>query len=193
MKLILASSNKHKIAEINVLLDKLPLEVIPKEAIGCLEEIPETGNTLNENAVLKARYIHEKYKVNCFAEDTGLEVNALNGAPGVHTARYAGENRDSLENMQKLLSALEGKQDRSAQFKTVIALMLENKLHLFEGIAEGTIAKEMKGNGGFGYDPVFIPIGFDKSFAELDQSIKNKISHRARAIEKLIQFLQTYV
>lgn len=189
MKLIFASSNRHKINEINALVSDLQIQVIAKEEIGCNEEIPETGSTLKENAILKANYIYERFQVPCFSEDTGLEVSALNNEPGVKTARYAGEHKDSIKNMEKLLYNLRGETNRSARFRTVIALYWKNELQLFEGIVEGQISDRISGKGGFGYDPVFIPEGYDKTFAELDLSIKNQISHRAMAVGKLVHFL----
>lgn len=191
MKLILASSNLHKIKEINELTADLNIEILSKDSIGCSEDIPETGETLQENAILKAEYVHHKFNVNCFAEDTGLEVDALNGKPGVHTARYAGEDRSDEKNMQKLLKKLIGKTQRAAQFRTVIALVLDGSFFTFEGIVRGQIAYDKKGTKGFGYDPIFIPDGYDKSFAELDSSIKNKISHRGKAVKQLIHFLKS--
>ena len=191
MQLILASSNQHKIKEINELTLDLDIEILSKDAIGCIEDIPETGKNLTENAIIKAEYVTDRYKVNCFSEDTGLEVDVLDGSPGVHTARYAGEERSDELNMQKLLKALEGKTNRAAQFRTVVALILDGKLHTFEGIVRGQIALEKKGDQGFGYDPIFIPDGYNKSFAQLDSSIKNSISHRAKAIQNLIQFLKS--
>lgn len=192
IKLVFASSNMDKIKEINLLLSGLPIEVIAKKDIGCMEEIEETGVTLTENAVLKAQFIYKKYHVHCFAEDTGLEVKALKGRPGVYTARYGDESKDPIKNMEKLLDELKDVHERSARFKTVIALILEGTIHVFEGIIVGKITHEMIGKGGFGYDPVFIPNGYKKTFAELELTIKNKISHRAKAINKLIRFLELH-
>ena len=158
--------------------------------IGCDADIPETADTLEGNALMKARFLYEKYGVDCFADDTGLEVTALGGAPGVHTARYAG-NHDSEANMNKLLNELEKKSDRSAQFRTVIALIIEGKEFLFEGIVKGTIAKEKAGDGGFGYDPIFIPEGFTQTFSQMGNDSKNHISHRALAVEKLYNYLNS--
>jgi len=159
--------------------------------LGCHDDIPETGTTLEENARQKAQYIYDKYHCNVFADDTGLEVNALGGKPGVYSARYAGgEGHDSEANMTKLLKNLEGETNRKAQFRTVIALILDGKTSLFDGIVEGEIIKERRGGEGFGYDPIFQPEGYDKTFAELGNDIKNTISHRARAVAKLAAFLK---
>jgi non-canonical purine NTP pyrophosphatase, rdgB/HAM1 family len=172
-----------------ILGDKI--EVLSLKDIDCHDEIPETADTLLGNAVMKAEYIYNKYNIDCFADDTGLEVDSLNGEPGVYSARYANPNgHDSMANMQKLLHKLYGMENRKAHFKTVICLILNGKQHIFEGIIQGRIGKEMKGNNGFGYDPIFIPEGYDKCFAELPSNIKNKISHRAKAIEKLIKFIK---
>jgi XTP/dITP diphosphohydrolase len=158
---------------------------------GIHEEIPETAQTIEENAVLKARYIFNHYNFDCFADDTGLEVEALNNAPGVYSARYAGEQKSSEDNINKLLAELNGKTNRNARFKTVIALILNGKEYLFEGIINGRIANEKRGEKGFGYDPVFIPNGYEKTFAEMSTSEKNNISHRAIAVQKLAKFLST--
>ena len=157
--------------------------------INCSEEIPETASTICENALLKARYVYEKYRVDCFADDSGLEVQSLDGAPGVHSARYAGEQKNDAANITKVLTELSSKPDRSARFITVIALILEGKEFVFEGIISGQISHEKRGASGFGYDPVFIPEGYDKTFAEMSASEKNSISHRARAVQKLLNFL----
>ena len=187
--IVLASNNQHKLEEVRAILgDKF--EVRSLEDIGCRDDIPETSGTLEGNALQKAEYIKKFYGYDCFADDTGLECNALNGEPGVYSARYAGgEGHDSEANMQKLLQNLEGKDDRSAQFRTVIALIYNGSTHYFEGIVKGHIATEKHGNGGFGYDPIFKPEGHDKTFAELGSDIKNTISHRAIAVEKLANFL----
>ena len=189
-KLVFATNNANKLKEISGILgDKL--EILSLKDIECDVDIPETADTLLGNAILKAEYINKNYSVDCFADDTGLEVEALNGEPGVYSARYANPNgHDSMANMQKLLQNLYGKENRKAQFKTVICLILDGKQHIFEGIVKGTISKELRGTGGFGYDPIFIPEGYDKSFAELGLDVKNKISHRAKAVEKLIRFLK---
>jgi XTP/dITP diphosphohydrolase len=158
--------------------------------INCLEDIPETQATIEGNASQKAFYVFVKYNVNCFADDTGLEVEALNGRPGVLSARYAGEMKDANANMDKILLELAGVENRKARFKTVISLVINNEEHLFEGIVDGVILNEKRGKDGFGYDPIFMPSGFDKSFAEMDLIEKNKISHRARATYKLLEYLK---
>lgn len=188
MQLVFASNNKNKIYEIQQMLPA-SIEILSLESIGCYEEIPETANTIEGNAILKANYVTEKYGYNCFADDTGLEVNALNGAPGVYSARYAGEQKDAEDNMNLLLSNLMDKTDRTAQFKTVIALNLKGQQHLFTGIAKGQITTEKTGNQGFGYDPIFQPDDFQETFAELSLEIKNKISHRGKATQLLIAYL----
>ncbi|MFA9190063.1 non-canonical purine NTP diphosphatase [Flavobacterium sp. FZUC8N2.13] len=188
MKLVFATTNKNKILEVQQLLPS-SIEILSLESIGCYEEIPETANTIEGNAILKANYVTEKYGYNCFADDTGLEVNALNGAPGVYSARYAGEQKDAEDNMNLLLSNLMDKTDRTAQFKTVIALNLKGQQHLFTGIAKGQITTEKTGNQGFGYDPIFQPDDFQETFAELSLEIKNKISHRGKATQLLIAYL----
>jgi len=188
MKLVFATNNKHKLQEVRDILGS-QIEVVSLNDIGCHDDIPETADTLEGNAVMKAEYIHKKYGMNVFADDTGLEVKALGGRPGVYSARYAGEGHDSEANMSKLLHELQGVEDRTAQFRTVIALILDNKLHTFEGIVKGCIIKERRGGEGFGYDPIFMPEGYDKTFAELGEEIKNKISHRGVATQKLSEFL----
>lgn len=194
-RIVFATNNQHKLQEIREILSP-EFEIVSLKEIGCHEDIPETGNTLEENALQKARYISERYHISCFADDTGLEVEALGGAPGVHSARYAeGTDHDSEANMTKLLRELEGKENRQARFRTVIALIelwedeTEN-VHLFEGIVEGHISTERQGNEGFGYDPIFVPEGYEKSFAALGETIKNHISHRARAVKKLAEYLK---
>lgn len=188
MQLVFASNNLNKIKEIQSILNG-SIQLLSLEEIGCHEEIPETADTIEGNAILKANYVTEKYGYDCFADDTGLEVKALNGEPGVYSARYAGEQRNSDDNMNKLLSELSDKEDRSAQFKTVIALNIKGQQHLFTGIAKGNIVLEKTGNHGFGYDPIFKPENYDETFAEIASDIKNKISHRAKATEQLIDFL----
>ena len=188
MQLVFASNNKNKIKEIQQLLPDT-IEILSLESIGCHEEIPETADSIKGNAILKANYVTEKYGYNCFADDTGLEVAALNGAPGVYSARYAGEQRDAVDNMDLLLENLLDKTDRTAQFKTVIALNINGEQHLFTGIAKGKITTEKSGNQGFGYDPIFQPEDFKETFAELSLEIKNKISHRGKATQLLIAFL----
>ena len=188
MQLVFASNNKNKILEIQSILPET-IKILSLEDIGCLEDIPETADTIEGNAILKANYVTQKYGYDCFADDTGLEVAALNGEPGVYSARYAGEQRNSDDNMDKVLNALSGKNNRNAQFKTVIALNLKGKQELFTGIAKGEITLEKTGNKGFGYDPIFQPIGYKETFAELSLEIKNEISHRGKATQQLINFL----
>lgn len=201
MKIVFATNNQHKLQEIRDILGS-EFEIVSLKEIGCDVDIPETGNTLEENAMQKAQYVYDHYNLSCFADDTGLEVEALNGEPGVHSARYAeGTDHDSEANMAKLLSNLEGKDNRKARFRTVIALIQKQdvcpcgctsikKVNRFEGIVDGSIATEKHGTAGFGYDPIFVPEGYDKSFAELGESIKNGISHRARAVAKLAEYLK---
>ncbi len=189
-KIVFATNNPNKIREIKEILGS-DFNVVSLAETGCHDDIPETGSTLEENAIQKAQYIHNKFGLDCFADDTGLEVYALNGAPGVHSARYAvGTDHNSEANMQRLLSELQGEANRSARFRTVIALILDGKQYLFDGVVNGRIDTEKHGNGGFGYDPLFIPEGYDKSFAALGEDIKNRISHRARAVAKLADFLK---
>ena len=188
--LVFATSNNNKIIEANKLLSSgTPYNIISKKDAGILEEIPETGNTIEENAIQKARYIYDNYKKDCFAEDTGLIIDALNGEPGIYSGRYAGEDKNDKKNIAKVLNNLKGKSNRNARFKTVIALILKGKLYIFEGLVEGKIADNPRGESGFGYDPVFVPHGFDKTFSELGLEIKNNISHRAKAMKKLNEFL----
>ena len=192
MKIVFATNNKHKLDEIRSILSSR-FEILSLNDIGCYADIPETANTLEGNAIQKARYIVENFGYDCFADDTGLEVPALGGEPGVHSARYAeGTDHDSEVNMQKLLRCLADKDDRRAQFRTVICLARKEDVAdytLFEGIVKGTIAKEKQGTEGFGYDPIFVPEGYEESFAQLGMDIKNSISHRARAVEKLARYL----
>jgi XTP/dITP diphosphohydrolase len=188
MQLVFASNNKNKILEIQSILPK-SIKILSLEDIGCLEDIPETADTIEGNAILKANYVTQKYGYDCFADDTGLEVAALNGEPGVYSARYAGEQRNSDDNMNKVLNSLSGENNRNAQFKTVIALNLKGKQELFTGIAKGKITLEKTGNKGFGYDPIFQPLGYTETFAQLSLEIKNEISHRGKATQQLIQFL----
>lgn len=188
-KLVFATNNPHKLEEIRAILGS-KLEILSLADIGCDADIPETAETLEGNALIKAHYVYDNYKLDCFADDTGLEVDALHGLPGVHTARYAYSDRHDPEaNMIKLLEALRENNDRNARFRTVIALIEKGKEHLFEGVVEGVIAREKSGTQGFGYDPVFIPEGNSKTFAELGEDIKNTISHRARAVQKLAEYL----
>ncbi|WP_102407507.1 non-canonical purine NTP diphosphatase [Parabacteroides bouchesdurhonensis] len=187
MKLVFATNNEHKLDEVRKMTaDKI--EIISLADINCHDDIPETADTLEGNALQKARYIKEKYGYDCFADDTGLEVEALNNAPGVYSARYAGPGHNSEANMKKLLSEMEGKENRKARFRTVIAIILNNKEYLFEGVVNGSILTEKRGKNGFGYDPVFVPDNYTESFAEMGD-IKNKISHRAEAVKKLSTFL----
>lgn len=204
MKIVFATNNPNKLQEIRDILGER-FEIVSLQDIGCHEDIPETGDTLQENALQKAMYVAEHYGLDCFADDTGLEVEALDGKPGVHSARYAeGTDHDSEANMRKLLRELHGKNNRKARFRTVIALLqhpknqpkenVENtfeapEIHYFEGRVDGSIAEEKRGDAGFGYDPLFIPNGYSQSFAELGEDIKNHISHRALAVEKLAEYL----
>lgn len=191
MKIVFATNNKHKLEEIKDILGK-DFEIVSLDEIGCHEDIPETGLTLEENARQKSTYIVEHYNHDCFADDTGLEVDALNGEPGVHSARYAeGTDHDSEANMRKLLSKMSNVKERTARFRTVISLIINGVEHQFEGRVEGHIATEKHGKEGFGYDPIFIPEGYDKSFAELGEEVKNQISHRARAVKKLAEYLSS--
>ena len=183
-KIVFATNNQHKLQEVREIFNK-SLDIVSLQDIGCEEDIPETADTLEGNALMKARYVKEHYGYDCFADDTGLEVAALNNAPGVYSARYAGESKDSGANMQKVLKELEDKNDRNARFRTVIALILDGKETLFDGIINGTIIESQKGTAGFGYDPVFIPSGYSETFAEMGNEVKNTISHRALAVEKL--------
>lgn len=187
-KLVVATNNAHKLEEIAAILGN-EMELLSLKDIQCFADIPETADTLEGNARQKAMYIYENYGMDCFADDTGLEVEALNGAPGVYSARYAGDGHDSEANMQKLLHELQGKKNRKAQFRTAICLIQEGKEYLFEGIVKGEIIGEKRGGAGFGYDPIFVPEGYEQTFAELGNDIKNTISHRARAVEKLCSFL----
>ena len=193
MQIVFATNNVHKLEEIRDILGG-GIEVLSLRDIGCTDDIPETGRTLEENARQKARYVFERYDIDCFADDTGLEVAALDGKPGVMSARYAGgAGHDSEANMAKLLREMSQTADRRARFRTVIALMRhghEPQTELFEGIVNGVIIREKRGSGGFGYDPLFVPDGFDKTFAELGEGVKNKISHRARAVNKLAEVLK---
>ena len=209
MKIVFATNNQHKLSEIRAILGSL-FEIVSLADIGCHEDIPETGQTLEENALMKARYVYDHYHVSCFADDTGLEVDALNGAPGVYSARYAslsasggsaiGKSHDSEANMARLLRELGNNNNRRARFRTVIALIEKRdvcpcgctsikQIHRFEGIVEGQIIRERRGGEGFGYDPIFQPDGYDQTFAELGTDVKNHISHRARATQKLAEYL----
>ncbi|MBQ7421966.1 MAG: non-canonical purine NTP diphosphatase [Prevotella sp.] len=200
MKIVFATNNQHKLEEIRKILGE-GFDIVSLSEIGCHEDVPETGKTLEENAWQKANYVYEHYGLSCFADDTGLEVDALNGAPGVYSARYAGgTGHDSEANMAKLLHELGENNNRKARFRTVIALILkggesqetahQEVRETFEGIVEGHISKEKRGSEGFGYDPVFVPEGYHQSFAELGMEVKNAISHRARAVAKLAEYLK---
>ena len=187
-KIVFATNNAHKLSEIRSILGD-EYEILSLRDINCDVDIPETASTLEGNAEIKVRYIKEHFGYDCFADDTGLEVDALNGATGVFSARYAGHEHDSLKNMNLLLKNMSDKTDRKARFRTVIALLIDNQLTLMDGVVEGEITLQPQGDNGFGYDPIFSPEGFDVTFAQMDSSIKNKISHRARATEKLIENL----
>jgi len=189
MKLVFATNNKHKLEEIRHILNRSDIEIVSLNDIGFDEEIPETAETLEGNALQKARYIYERYHLNCFADDTGLEVECLSGAPGVYSARYAGEECDFDDNINKLLAEMADSVNRSACFKTVIALILDGKEHLFQGKICGEILPERKGSMGFGYDPLFQPIGYEKTFAEMNPEEKNNISHRYLAMQGMRDFL----
>ena len=189
MKLVFATNNKHKLDEVRKITAQHNIEVVSLADIHCHDEIPQTADTLEGNALQKAQYIQDKFGLDCFADDTGLEVEALDNAPGVYSARYAGPGHDSEANMQKLLQEMERKTNRKARFRTVIALIIGDKQYCFSGIVNGTITTEKKGENGFGYDPIFIPEGYEQTFAELGDSVKNKISHRAKAVEQLDHFL----
>ena len=188
INLIFATSNQNKVLEIQKILPK-KFNIKSLKDLNYFDDVPENENTIEGNAIFKAKYIYEKFNINVFADDTGLEVEALNGEPGVHSARYAGTTRNSEKNIKKLLKNLKNIKNRNARFKTVIALIIDNKLHIFSGIVEGYILDSPKGNNGFGYDPIFCPNGFDKSFAELTLKEKNLISHRSLAMKKLIDFI----
>ena len=189
MELVFATHNTNKLKEVKELFPQ-NITLLSLTDIGCHEEIPETGTTLEANALIKANYVFNKYNLPCFADDTGLLVDALNGAPGVYSARYAGEHRNSEDNMDKLLTALDGAEHRAAHFQTVIALNLHMEQHFFHGKVDGVIIHEKKGKNGFGYDPIFKPNGYDQTFAKLPLSIKNEIGHRGKAIAKLAFFLK---
>ncbi len=190
MKLVFASHNQNKVNEIKSLLPET-FDIVSLTDIGFLEEIPEIGLTLDENSQIKARTIYEKTGFFCFADDTGLEIEALNFEPGVYSARYAGEEKNDSENLQKVLTKLDGIPNRNARFRTVITLIIEHKEYSFEGIVEGKIILEKRGEFGFGYDPIFVPENESKTFAEMQMEEKNKFSHRARAFQKMIHFLKS--
>lgn len=187
--LVFATNNPNKLAEIQAMLgDSYQLQNL--KAIGCDVDIPENEKTLRGNALAKARYVKQQYGLDCFADDTGLEIDALDGEPGVYSARYAGPEKDANANMDLVLKKLEGKTNRIARFKTVIALLLDKKEYLFEGLVEGTIINQKRGTRGFGYDPIFVPTGYTKTFAQMDMEEKAVISHRGKAVEKLVEFLK---
>lgn len=191
MEIVFATNNEHKLRELQQILGQ-QFNLLSLKDIGCDEDIPEESPTIEENSMDKAVYVYEKYNKNCFADDTGLEVEALDGRPGVLSARYAGDEKNMDKNIALVLSELEGKSNWKARFKTVISLIIDGKKHQFEGIINGKIIKEKRGEGGFGYDPVFVPDGYDITFAEMAADEKNKISHRGRAVKKLVDFLVTY-
>lgn len=189
-KLVFATNNAHKLEEVSEIV-KNTIDILSLKDIACEEDIAETGTTLEENALIKVRYIKDNYDYDCFGDDTGLEVEALDGAPGVYSARYAGDGHDAQANMEKLLQEMQGVSNRKARFRSVIALILDGKEYQFEGIVNGTIIEEKRGEKGFGYDPIFVPEGYDKTFAELGNEVKNNISHRALAVKALCDFLNT--
>ncbi len=189
MELVFVTHNKHKAQEVaDILGDKI--ELLTLDDLDFHQEIPETGNTLEENALQKARYFYERTGKNCFADDTGFEVEALDGQPGVHSARFASDH-DFTKNMLKVLELMQGEANRRARFRTVVALILNGQEYLFEGVVEGAVTNEPRGDSGFGYDPIFVPDGYDKTFAQMSLEEKNKISHRAKAMAKLAAFLST--
>lgn len=190
MKIVFATNNKHKLDEVRKIV-AYKIELVSLEDIGFEEDIPETADTLEGNALLKAKYIKERFDLDCFADDTGLEVEALDNAPGVYSARYAGIAHDSEANIKKLLTKLNGSANRKARFRTVIVLVSGDITHQFEGIVEGHITNEKRGSNGFGYDPVFVPDGYNQTFAELGDAVKNKISHRAKAVRQLSDYLSS--
>lgn len=189
MKIVFATHNQHKLKEVKALLPS-EIHLLSLNDIGCFDEIPETGKTLEENAKIKADHVTKEYGFDCFSDDTGLLIDALHGAPGVYSARYAGEEKNAKDNMTKVLSELKRNTNRAAHFKTVIHLNLKNQSYSFEGIVEGHITEKEFGLGGFGYDPIFKPEGYDKTFGELSAATKNEISHRGRAIQKLVAFFK---
>lgn len=189
MKLVFASNNLNKIKEIQLLVPN-SIEILSLKDIGCSEDIPETADTIEGNAILKANYVTEKYGFNCFADDSGLEIEALNGEPGVYSARYAGEPKDDSKNIDKVLENLKDKTNKKANFKTVICLNINGKQHLFTGIVNGKIIENRVGDNGFGYDPIFVADGYSKTFAQLSMEEKAAISHRGKAVKQLVDFLQ---
>lgn len=193
MDLVFATNNGHKLHEVRELLRECGgVEIVSLMDIGCVDDIEETGTTLDENSLIKAKYVWDKYGKNCFADDTGLEVEALDGRPGVYSARYAGEGCTFKDNVVKLLKEMEGKGNRRACFRTVITLIMDGKVHSFEGRVDGRILEKETGDEGFGYDPVFVPDGYDDSFAEMPLDLKNSISHRGKAMMKLVKWIMNY-
>ncbi|GET27137.1 non-canonical purine NTP diphosphatase [Prolixibacter sp. NT017] len=188
-KLVFATNNPHKLRELREILGE-QFELLSLNDIGCADDIPETGDTLEANAAQKSFYIWDRYHINCFADDTGLEIDALNGEPGVYSARYAGEAKDARENVKKVLREMNGENNRTARFRTVISLIIDGKETQFDGIVEGEILTETRGDAGFGYDPIFLPEGKQKAFAEMEADEKNEISHRGRAVAKLVDYLK---
>ena len=189
MQLVFATNNQNKVNEIKSLLGE-GIEIVSLKDIGCNEELPETQETLEGNALQKARYVADNYNVNCFADDTGLEIESLNGVPGVYSARYAGVECKAEDNMTKVLAELDGKENRLAKFRTIVALILNDEEHSFEGQVDGSITRSKSGSDGFGYDPIFQPNGFDITFSEMSMAEKNAISHRGKAVAKLVAFLK---
>jgi len=190
-QLVFATNNAHKLEEVAVKI-RGEIKLLSLNDIDCHDDIEETGSTFHENASIKSHYIYHKYNFNCFGDDSGLEIDALNGEPGVYSARYAGEHGNHAANMDKVLEKMQGETNRSARFKTVISLIWNGEEHFFEGVVEGNIRNERSGSGGFGYDPIFEPAGYEITFAEMSLEEKNAISHRGRAVEKLVEFLTTF-
>ena len=189
--LIFATGNMHKLREVNMMLEGTKFIAKAMSEYGIVEDIPEDGDTMHANAKLKSDYLYDRLNVSSFGEDSGLEVVALDMRPGIYTARYAGPQRDDQDNMDKLLRELTSAENREGQFRSVIALNIDGKTHHFEGVVKGNIARKRRGSGGFGYDPIFMPAGYDKTFAELGDEIKNQFSHRAESVTKMIEFLKT--
>ena len=190
VRLVFATGNPNKVREVRELLAGTDYEVVSMRELGVTEDIPETADTLAGNALLKARYLHQTYGYDCFSEDTGLEIDALHGAPGVTTARFAGPDATATDNIAKTLREMRGKSPRTARFRTVMALILKGEEHLFHGVCEGQITEQVSGSDGFGYDPIFQPAGFDRTFAEMTKAEKNGVSHRGRALEQLMGFIR---
>jgi XTP/dITP diphosphohydrolase len=190
IELVFATNNRHKLSELSKIIGE-KFHLLSLKDINCFDDIPETADTLEGNAALKAHFIWEKYQMNCFADDTGLEIDALNGQPGVYSARYAGEEQNSEANLTKVLEKMKGVNNRRARFRTVICLIIDGKERYFEGIVNGSLLSKQQGKEGFGYDPIFVPVGHNITFAEMDMEIKNKISHRGLATERLLGFLKS--